>query len=546
MIVRHLQDDTPRRPHRVSPDERVELVVATDPVGPHQWVWIDYREWDPDRECSLPSEPTNEGCSPARWLRNGGGSSYWQAFVGPFRAGTRVTYNAWATSPEGDATSPEASFRVATRLHVALMWHQHQPFYRDPDVPVGRGSFRQPWVRLHGIRDYYAMAALVAQHPDVHLTINLTPVLLMQVEDYLERGATDRALELTLTPAEELTGEQREELLGTFFDADWHHQVYPHRRYSDLLERRLAGRRFAVQDLRDLQMWFNLAWFAPEFRGDDVALATGESASVRRYVEQGHGFDADDVRGMVAEQYKILRAIVPLHRELQDRGQIEVATSAYYHPILPLLMDTDQATLDRPGTTLPPRFTHPEDARAHIAHAVDHYRRLFGRIPRGMWPAEGAISQDAAALFAEAGVRWIASDAGVLQRSGRWGYRIDDPNVLCQPYRVETPNGDVSIFFRDPGLSDDIGFHYQHYGDAEAAAQDFIRQIRERFARRLGGDHERVLTVILDGENAWSAYPNDARPFLHALYRELEQARDLATVTFGECLDGNPDRSLDG
>ncbi len=547
MIVRHLQDDAPRRPYRVSPDERVELVVATEPVAPGQWVWVDYRVWEPQPDdATHSSEPSDEGRVRARWLRNDGDASYWQAFLGPFRAGARIAYTPWATSADGDASAPEASFRVATRLHVALMWHQHQPLYRDPGLPNGPGSYRQPWVRLHGIRDYYSMAALVAEHPDVHVTINLTPVLLLQLNDYLERGATDRALELTLIPAEELTGEHREELLATFFDADWHHQIYPHPRYAQLLEGRRAGRNFAAQDLRDLQMWFNLAWFAPEFREGDIRLATGETAGVRRYVEQARGFDVRDLQAMVAEQYKILRAIVPLHRNLQDRGQIEVATTPYYHPILPLLIDTDQATIDRPGTTHPPRFAHPEDARAQVAQATKEYHRLFGRAPRGMWPAEGAVSQDAAALFAEVGVRWIASDARVLERSGRWGYRIDDPDVLCQPYRVETPAGNLSIFFREPGLSDDIGFHYHGYSNAEAAAQDFTRQIRERFARRLDNEHERVLAIILDGENAWSAYPDDARPFLHALYLELERARDLVTVTFSECLDGHTERMLEG
>jgi len=510
-------------------------------------VWIDYRVWDPRTTAStLSGDPTNEGRVPARWTHSDDGASYWQAFLGPFRPGARIAYTPWATSPDGEASATEASFRVATRLHIALMWHQHQPLYRDPGLPPGPGSYRQPWVRLHGIRDYYSMAALVAEHPDIHLTINLTPVLLLQIEDYLEREATDHALELTLTPAEELTAEQRQQLLAAFFDADWHHQIYPHPRYAELLEGRRAGRRFAAQDLRDLQMWFNLAWFAPEFRTGDVRLPTGETASVRRYVEQARSFDVLDLQAMVGEQYKILRAIVPLHRELQDRGQIEVATSPYYHPILPLLIDTDQATIDRPGSAHPPRFAHPEDARAQITQAAQEYQRLFGRALRGMWPAEGAVSQDTAALFAEAGVRWIASDAGVLERSGRWGYRVDDPNVLCQPYRVETPAGNLSIFFRDPGLSDDIGFHYHSYSSAEVAAQDFTRQIRERFAQRLGDEHERVLTIVLDGENAWSAYPDDARPFLHALYRELERARDLATVTFSECLDGHPSRTLEG
>ena len=551
MQLSHLTPDTPRRPVRVSPDERVDLVLATAPVGAHQSVWIDYRVQAPRHGTTTLADPSDdrtvERRVQARWTHNEGDTSYWQAFLGPFPRGARVTYEPWATAPEGDAQAPAASFRVGTRLHVALLWHQHQPLYRDPDQPIGHGSYRQPWVRLHGIRDYYAMAHLVAEHPAVHVTINLTPVLLEQIDDYLERGATDRALDLTLARAEDLDDDATSEILSTFFDADWHQQIYPYDRYHALLDMRQAGRPLQAQDVRDLQMWFNLAWFAPEFHEGTVELPGGATASVRDLVLQGRDYRHEQLEAMVDEQYKILRAIVPIHRRLQDAGQIEVSTTPYYHPILPLLIDTDQATIDRPGTEHPPRFAYPEDARAQTAAAVEAYQDRFGRRPRGMWPAEGAVSEDAAAMFAEARVRWITSDQGVLQRSGRWGYRSDDPNVLCQPYRVVTPAGDVSIFFRDTALSNDIGFHYQGYSDAGAAARDFLRQIRERVAHRIDDpDHERVLTIALDGENAWGAYREAARPFLHALYTALEQADDLATVTFSECLDGVPERDLEG
>lgn len=546
MRIRHLQPDTPRRPLRVAPEQRAELVLATSPVAPDQTVWIEVREQEPTNAVHAPGVPPGADSASyriqARWVRNDGDTSYWRAHLGPFRDGTRVSYRARAASPTGDAETPSATFRVGARLHLALMWHQHQPLYRDPTVPIGPGAYQQPWVRLHGIRDYYAMAHLVQDHPRIHATFNLTPVLLEQLEDYLERGATDRALELTTTPAERLDETCSEEVQATFFDADWHHQIYPHPRYRELLDMRRRGAPFDAQALRDLQMWFSLAWFAPEFRSGTVDLPDGATASVRALVDQGRDFDHAQIEAMVAEQYKILRAIVPLHRTLQDRGQIEVSTSPYYHPILPLLIDTDRATIDRPGTEHPRRFAYPSDARAQVRTAVDAYERHFGRPPRGMWPAEGAVSPDAVALLAEEGVRWAASDAGVLARSGRWGYETDDPNVLCRPYRLETPVGPIRLFFRDTALSNEIGFHYHAYEDPEAAAADFLRQVRERFADRIDdADRDHVLTVILDGENAWSAYPEEARPFLHALYGALERARDIATVTFSECLDGDAD-----
>jgi alpha-amylase/alpha-mannosidase (GH57 family) len=399
-------------------------------------------------------------------------------------------------------------------ISLALLWHQHQPLYKDPAHPTPEGSYCEPWVRLHALRDYYSMAALVAEHPGVHLTINLTPALLWQIEDYTERGATDQSLELTRTPVASLDRDQREEILASFFDADWHNQIFPHPRYKELFEQRSNGCSFTEQDLRDLEMWFNLAWFGREFREGEVELVTGETASVQRFVGQGRGFSRDDIHAMIEEQYKIMRAVIPLHRTLQDREQIEVSTTPFYHPILPLLIDTDQATVDRPGTALPERFSFPEDAEAQVARAVEKYREWFGQAPQGMWPAEGAVSQSSIPLFADNDVSWIATDQGVLARSGRWGYEVDQPNVLCRPYRAEEDGSQVSIFFRDTVLSDAIGFHYHGFSDYGEAARDFVHRMKAHCARHDRDDQ--VHTVILDGENAWGAYREDARPFLHA------------------------------
>lgn len=429
-------------------------------------------------------------------------------------------------------------------LYLTLLWHQHQPLYKDLAHPTAAGSYRQPWVRLHAISHYYGMAALVAAHPGIRLTINLSPVLLWQLEDLVDRGATDRARELTTKAAEELTDAEAEELLASFFDAHWHNQIFPYPRYKELFAQRQDGRPFSGQDLRDLQMWFNLTWFAPEFRDGEVLLATGETASVRRFAEQGRHFTTSDVQAMLAEQDKVLRAVIPLHRQLQDRGQIEVSTTPFAHPILPLLIDSDQATIDRPEASYPPRFRRPDDAETHMRRAVEWFERHFGRPPTGMWPAEGAVSQAVIPCFARHGVRWIATDQGVLARSGRWGYDVANPEVLCQPYRAEEGDASVSIFFRETGLSDAIGFRYYAYDDPERAARDFLTEVKERFARRLSGDADWVLTIVLDGENAWGAYREDARPFLHALYGLLEEDDDVRAVTFGEYLDGNPGRGV--
>ncbi|MBZ0291483.1 MAG: hypothetical protein K8L99_02850 [Anaerolineae bacterium] len=537
MQLWHLTADAPRHPHRVSPGERVRLVIGTWPVEPGQAIWVSYRVERADGA-------QTEAQVAASWQHNEGINSYWEIEFGPFHKSDRVTYLVQGQSTRGEVVSPQTSFQVGPKLYLALLWHQHQPMYKNTANPAQSGSYVHPWVRLHALRDYYSMAALSAEHPGIHLTINLTPVLLWQLEDYVEYGATDQALELSLKPAETLIVEEREQLLASFFDADWHHQIFPHRRYKELFIQRREGHPFTVQDLRDLQMWFNLAWFGKEFREREVRLVTGDTVSVRRFVEQGQDFSTSDLKAMVVEQYKIMRAIIPIHRHLQASGQIEVSTTPFYHPILPLLIDTDHATIDRPGATHPGRFAHPEDAHNQVKRAVEYYQKRFGQPPSGMWPAEGAVSQSVIPTFAQHGIGWIATDRGVLARSGQWGYNADDPDVLCQPYRAEEKGSSVSVFFRDTQLSDAVGFHYQGYNDDERAARDFLEEIKARFVQRLSGDEDRVLTVVLDGENAWGAYRDDARPFLHALYRHLEADAEIQTVTFNEYLQGNPERGI--
>lgn len=549
MHLWHLTPDTPRIPVRVSAGEWVVLVLGTWPIEAGQDVWVTTRVAHADGEAT-------EVHTPAAWVRNEGENSYWQAEIGPFVDGDRVSYSIHGRSPAGSINGPAATLEVGPKLHLALLWHQHQPLYKNLSAPSPVGSYALPWVRLHAIRDYYPMAALVAEHPQVHLTINLTPVLLWQIEDYTERGATDRALELTRTPAESLGDEQRLEILSTFFDANRDNQILPQARYQELFERHALSATLDAQDMRDLQMWFNLAWFGKEFRERDVELITGEVVGVRRFVERQRGFTTRDIDAMVADQYKILRAIIPLHRTLQERAQVELSTTPFFHPILPLLVDTDRATIDRAGATYPPRFAYPEDAEAQVRLAVAHYEHCFGRRPRGMWPAEGAVSRSTVSLFASAGVEWIATDQGVLARSGRWGYRAEDPDVLCQPYRAMEPSpegvSEISVFFREPWLANHVGFHYQNEEVYEDAARAFLKAIKERYAWRVrgspsgelpGGD-DRVLCVALDGENAWGAYREDARPFLHALYGLLERDTEVRTVTFAEYLDGNPMRRV--
>ncbi len=424
------------------------------------------------------------------------------------------------------------------RLSVGFLWHQHQPFYRTRLDGDPRGAYLLPWVRLHAVRDYYPMAALIAEFPGVHATINLVPSLLSQIEDYTERGATDRWMELSRKPVSKLSPLERDFLVARFFDASWDNEILIHPRYAELLELRQNRVSFRDRDIADLQMWFNLAWFPPEMRNGSVTLEDGARLTARDFIMKGHGFTHDDVEELLRRQLSVMRSVVPIHRRLLENGQIDVSVTPFYHPILPILVDSDRATIDADGASLPTRFAWPEDAKAQIERAVEFYEERFGRRPRGMWPSEGSVGEHVAPLVADAGFTWMATDRGVLEKSGEWGYETEDPDVLLRPYMAGSGDRRVSVFFRHTRLSDDIGFTLQDYADYDHAAEEYLGWIR-CFAERVDDPSERIISIILDGENCWGAYRNAGRAFLRGLYGRLEKDTDLVAVSFPDYIDGN-------
>jgi alpha-amylase/alpha-mannosidase (GH57 family) len=430
------------------------------------------------------------------------------------------------------------------RLNVAILWHQHQPYYRTRLDGDPRGAYLLPWVRLHAVRDYYPMAALVSEFPNVRVTINLVPSLVLQIEEYVGGGATDQWMDLSLKPAAEHTDVERDFIISRFFDANWKNEIRIHPRYAELLEKRRSGASFDDADLTDLKAWFNLAWFPPEARRGALELTDGTSVSVADLIAKGKRFSEADIEAVIERQLAIMRNVIPIHRKLMEEGRIEISVTPFYHPILPLVADTDRATIDAPRAKLPPRFSRPEDARAQIEKAAAFYEERFGVRPRGMWPSEGSVGEHVVGMVADAGFTWWATDRGVLEKSGKHGYETEDPEVLLRPYLAGERGHRVSTFFRHTRLSDDIGFSMQDYADYDRAAETFLGWIREGFARRVKVPGDRVISLILDGENAWGSYRNAGRSFLRGLYRRLNDDPELMATTPSEFIDGNPERGI--
>jgi len=433
-------------------------------------------------------------------------------------------------------------------LYVAIVWHQHQPRYLKD---IETDEYAEPWVRMHASKDYYDMVAILEDYPDIHFTVNLTPVLLTQLADVVEGydrgGGTDRYLRVTLRDAATLDLEDQIFLLTHFFSAHWDNMIHVWPRYEELkakkggdsrTELEAAAATFSEQDWRDLQAWFNLAWFDPDFQEGDVVLPDGEVATVRHLIEKGRGFTEADKAEIIDTQMAIARNVVAVHRALMERGQLEVTTTPYYHPILPLVYDTDLAREAVPSVTLPGvRFSHPDDARRHVEKAVEYYTDMFGVAPAGLWPGEGAVAQEIVGVVARAGFQWMASDDQVLQYS--LGGRTLTPAQKYQMYWVVDGDAKVAMIFRDHRLSDDIGFNFSKMDGVEAANHMMrsLHGIHRRFA-----DEERgyVAPIILDGENAWEWFRRDGKEFFHSWYDQLSTAPWLRVVTVSEYLSEHP------
>ena len=404
----------------------------------------------------------------------------------------------------------------------------HQPFYED----LATREHILPWVRLHALKDYYGMVALLREFPDVKATFNLVPSLLVQLEAFAEDRARDRTLELGLKPAADLTASEVEFIRANFFHAQRQRMIDVYPRYADLFARR--GSLSSVEDLRDLQVWQKLAWVDPLYLDADPR--------VRRLAELGRGFSEDDKARLRQVELEILNGIVPEYRACAARGQIEISASPFYHPILPLLCDTDIYLRTHPDARRPrQRFAHPEDAAEQLTRAVDYHARVFGRPPGGLWPSEGSVSDEMVPLAVRAGFRWMATDELILAKTlgmtfsrGGDGH-VEQPERLYAPYVVRVGGASIVCAFRDHVLSDLIGFTYAGWS-AEAAAGDFTGRLAEagrRFHGRAGGE-EATIFVILDGENAWEHFEGGGRPFLRALYRRLSGHPELRTVTMAQ------------
>lgn len=435
-------------------------------------------------------------------------------------------------------------------LDLVFLWHMHQPDYRDHQATAEGSRFVLPWVYLHAIKDYSDMAAHLERHPGIHAVINFVPVLLEQIEDYVEQfdsgNFRDPLLRLLARPSlEPLDHASRDYLLQACFRSNHLTMLAPFPRYQRLHDvyRELArhgGSAMAYLSdsyFADLVTWYHLAWTGESERRNRPLIA--------ELMSKGEGYTFAERQSLLALIGEILRGIIPRYRALAEHGQIELSTTPQTHPLAPLLLDFNVAHDSLPEVALPLMPNYPggrSRVDAQLDAARSSHTRRFGAAPAGMWPAEGAISPAYVEQLAAHGCRWIASGEGVLRASLH-------ASGLAQPGTEQEPESaraayrpwqlgsapDLTLFFRDERLSDMIGFEYAKW-HGQDAARHFVDALERILAATPPGERP-VVSIIMDGENAWEHYPYNAYYFFEDLYGLLESHARIRTTTYSALLD---------
>jgi len=428
------------------------------------------------------------------------------------------------------------------KLHLILCWHMHQPDYRE----YLHGEYVLPWTYLHAMKDYTDMAWHLERHPDAKAVVNFVPILTEQLLDYqqqFERGEIRDPLlrMLGMQDLDSLGEADRLHILDSCFKSNHTKMLQPYRAYQHLfdLQKLLEGHGrenvtyLSGQYMADLLVWYHLVWMGESVRRNCELMA--------RLMTKASQFTWEERKELFDLIGSVIGDILPRYRALAERGQIEISTTPYNHPIMPLLLDFSSARESEPDAPLPQLPQYPgglSRVHAHLSHAVESHRRIFGMEPHGMWPSEGGVSRGALKLMAEHGCEWTATGQAVLANSLRREMN-DNPlpgssGYLYRPYLVETGGKPIHCFFRDDRLSDKVGFEYAKWKGDDAAA-DFVHHLEE-ILHHAPGTEDPVVTVILDGENAWEYYPYNAYYFLSDLYTRLEQHPAIHTTTFHDCV----------
>lgn len=424
------------------------------------------------------------------------------------------------------------------KLSIAFYWHMHQPVYQLTPT----GDYLMPWTRLHAIKDYLDMLLITDKFKNIKLNFNLVPVLLDELIDYGENEMHDIHSRLTITDVKDLSNDDKEFIINNFFDANYHSMILPHSEYNRLYQKAQQNAYddigiFTEQEYSDLMALFNLVWFDP--------IYLNKYPELKKLIKKGKNYSLEDRIKIIELQREIIRQIIPTYKKYIKKGKIEVTTSPYYHPILPILLDETEIKKAQ-YKDFPTNLNMKEDAKIQTKYALDRIEELLGVRPKGVWPSEQCISPRVAEMLKDLGVKWTISDEGVLSNSINFefvrdfrGY-LEDPYHLMKSYNYEG----VDIIFRDAMLPNLIGFEYQNHS-AEGSANDLYDRIKVAQDKLLSSpDDCHLLTIAMDGENCWENYAQDGDEFLTKIYSLIENDPTLETVLISDYLEKDTSKPL--
>lgn len=412
-------------------------------------------------------------------------------------------------------------------VYLNFIWHMHQPYYRDNIS----GKTKMPWVFLHAIKDYYDMPYMLSLNPSIKATFNLVPSLIEQINHYVEGSANDELLEILLKDAADINDAELDVLNSYLFISNEKNMIHPFWRYKELNLKFKSSQKgvkiFDKNEIEDAQVLFLLSWCGNYLKENNK--------TVKNLISQEINYTHVQKLELIHELIEFLPNILKLYKQLFSQGQIEISVSPYYHPILPLLIDINSAKDAQSNVNLPniANDSFKEFSEPQITKAVEFFEQTFGTKPNGFWPSEGALSEETIELIAKHGIAWIATDEDVLYKS----IKNHTKEKLYKLYRHEKFK--TFLFFRDRHISDLIGFEYSKIAP-QIAMLDFTDKMK-KIQSYSSGDY--LVTIILDGENAWEFYPNNAKDFFNELYKTLqENSSFIQTILPSEAINLNIER----
>ena len=421
------------------------------------------------------------------------------------------------------------------KLNIAFIWHFHQPSYKaSPD-----GDFLLPWVRLHASKDYLDMLKKIDNFKKIKLNFNFSPVLLGSLQYYLN-GAKDLHLNLLLKNEKELSNEDKIFILNNYFDLNYKNMVLKSGYFTELFNKRanaieINPDMFTLQEYSDIMAIFTLLWIDDSFIPDYKEL--------EYLIKKERNYTLSDRLKIYEIQLDIIKRILIEYKQYQSENKIEVSTSPYYHPILPLLMDFNNKEIKN-YNHLPKNFSRTEDAVKQVELAIEKYKEIFNTEPKGMWLSEQCVSLDAVKLLSDKGILWTVLDEGILSKSIKKEFirdfegNLENPFELNMNYKIKSKSP-INILFADSFFSGMLNFGYGNY-DSNYAANDLyerIKIIQSKLQNSPKDNH--ILTIALDGENCWETYQNDGNEFLNKLYSLIDEDESLNTVLVSDFISNN-------